>query len=177
MNEFVDIPYFLRLHNRAANTPKAVREDVTRIGSEADQQISSLKMEIAQLKREQKPQSCAAGKGDPPQDCDAPFCGCNPEWTKVMQWLDEAGWKSREEVRKLEADIASRQSWKESAIAKLRDMDRQYVLLMENGRDRIVFLGGDCDPLDMMERGSPVLIALRKFIAESVTQPLGGSES
>lgn len=36
---------------------------------------------------------CAAlTSADPPQDCDAPFCGCNPEWTKTIEALQELGW-------------------------------------------------------------------------------------
>jgi hypothetical protein len=31
----------------------------------------------------------AAGKTDPPQDCDWPFCGCDPHATKVIEALDE----------------------------------------------------------------------------------------
>jgi hypothetical protein len=44
---------------------------------------------------EHKPQRCAATvSSDPPQDCDAPYCGCNPAWTQCIEWLIEAGWKS-----------------------------------------------------------------------------------
>lgn len=30
-----------------------------------------------------------AGKTDPPQDCDWPFCGCDPRATKVIEALQE----------------------------------------------------------------------------------------
>jgi hypothetical protein len=33
----------------------------------------------------------AAGKTDPPQDCDWPFCGCDPHATKVVEALQESG--------------------------------------------------------------------------------------
>ena len=29
---------------------------------------------------------------DPPQDCDAPFCGCNPAWQECIAMLIECGW-------------------------------------------------------------------------------------
>lgn len=39
------------------------------------------------------PQQCAANHAsDPPQDCDAPFCGCNPAWSDCIQMLQECGW-------------------------------------------------------------------------------------
>lgn len=35
---------------------------------------------------------CAATMGfDPPQDCDAPFCGCNPAWHDCIEMLRETG--------------------------------------------------------------------------------------
>jgi hypothetical protein len=47
-----------------------------------------------------KVKRCAATiKTDPPQDCDAPFCGCNPAWAQCIEWLQEMGWKSPDELR------------------------------------------------------------------------------
>lgn len=48
---------------------------------------------------------CQAGKGDPPMDCDAPFCGCNPEWHKVIEALQESGWKSPQEILRMQAGM------------------------------------------------------------------------
>lgn len=39
----------------------------------------------------------------------------------------------------------------------LIDLRRAYVRLMENGRDRIRMLGGECDPVDKMEQADPAL--------------------
>lgn len=39
----------------------------------------------------------------------------------------------------------------------LRNMIGAYVRLMENGRDRIIDLGGQCDPVDVMEAADPWL--------------------
>jgi hypothetical protein len=36
----------------------------------------------------------AAGKVDPPQDCDWPFCGCDEHATKVIEMLVECGWSA-----------------------------------------------------------------------------------
>ena len=36
---------------------------------------------------------------DPPQDCGAPFCGCNPAWTACIEMLLECGWKGPDELR------------------------------------------------------------------------------
>lgn len=46
----------------------------------------------------------------------------------------------------------------------LKDLIRGYVNTIENGRDRIIFLGGDCDPVDVMERGDPYLQEARKAL-------------
>ena len=45
--------------------------------------------------------------------------------------------------------------------AALRGLYRGYINTLENGRDRIIFLGGECDPVDRMEEGDPSLIAAR----------------
>ena len=39
-----------------------------------------------------------------------------------------------------------------------------YVRLMENGRDRIMMLGGDCDSVDFMEANDPLLINIRNVM-------------
>lgn len=41
--------------------------------------------------------------------------------------------------------------------ASLRRFRRAYVSLMETGRDRIISLGGSCDPVDVMEAADPEL--------------------
>lgn len=38
----------------------------------------------------------AAGKTDPPQDCDWPFCGCDERATKVIEALEKCGWRAPE---------------------------------------------------------------------------------
>lgn len=56
----------------------------------------------------------------------------------------------------------------------LRDLIGAYVRLMESGRDRIVSLGGDCDPVDVMERGDPYLAQARAALAASGKPDEGG---
>ena len=52
-----------------------------------------------------RPSRCAAlNSVDPPQDCDAPFCGCNPEWTKCIEALQECGWEDSRSVDALRAE-------------------------------------------------------------------------
>jgi len=57
---------------------------------------------------------------------------------------------------------------KDERIAALEDgmrrLYRGYVNTIESGRDRIVSLGGTCDPVDAMERGDPVLMATRALL-------------
>jgi hypothetical protein len=50
----------------------------------------------------------------------------------------------------------------------LRDLIRSYVCVLENGRDRILMLGGDCDPVDVMERGNPYLNKAKAALAYGV---------
>jgi hypothetical protein len=45
----------------------------------------------------------------------------------------------------------------------LKALDRAYVNLIEAARDRIVSLGGTCDPVDVMERADPALRAARSY--------------
>lgn len=46
------------------------------------------------------PDICRArATADPPQDCDAPFCGCDPAWSYAIELLRESGWLSPEEIR------------------------------------------------------------------------------
>jgi len=52
-------------------------------------------------------------------------------------------------------------------LAELQRMSRAYVSLMEAGRDRIVMLGGDCDPVDKMEGDDPNLRSARAAIAKA----------
>ena len=47
----------------------------------------------------------------------------------------------------------------------LRDLIRAYVNLLEAGKDRIESLGGDCDPVDMMERADPDLCKARNALS------------
>lgn len=52
-------------------------------------------------------------------------------------------------------------------LAELKRLARAYVALLETGRDRIVSLGGSCDPVDVMEAGDPSLISARAAIAKA----------
>ena len=48
------------------------------------------------LREQPKHFSCrvrAAGLTDPPQDCDWPFCGCDPAATRVLNTIEESGMK------------------------------------------------------------------------------------
>ena len=51
--------------------------------------------------------------------------------------------------------------------AALKDLSRAYVNLLASSRERIVSLGGQCDPVDMMERGDPYLRQAREAIDQS----------
>lgn len=55
------------------------------------------------------------------------------------------------------ADESQQPSVNQELLTALKELRRQYVGLMENGRNHILNLGGDCDPVDVMERGDPYL--------------------
>ncbi|MBH5389142.1 hypothetical protein [Bradyrhizobium diversitatis] len=55
---------------------------------------------------------------------------------------------------------------------ELEKLSLAYVNLLEIGRDRIVALGGSCDPVHMMEAGDPSLRRAREALARHA---VGGS--
>lgn len=72
-----------------------------------------------------------------------------------------------------EGDKYGRQIAQDSApdiLAALKDLYLAYVQMLEAGRDRIISLGGDCDPVDVMEDGDRALSRARAAIAQ-VTSP------
>lgn len=52
-------------------------------------------------------------------------------------------------------------------VDELRGLYRAYVRLLESARDRIIDLGGDCDPVDRMEEGDPALCSARAAISKA----------
>lgn len=54
----------------------------------------------------------------------------------------------------------------------LSDLYRAYVNMLEAARDRIIFLGGECDSVELMEAGDPALIAARASLASTDKIPL-----
>jgi|SRR5688572_755764 len=63
--------------------------------------------EVAELREKVKGRRCAATiSTDPPSDCDAPFCGCNPEWHVALDAARESGWLNSSEASKLQAELA-----------------------------------------------------------------------
>jgi hypothetical protein len=49
---------------------------------------------------------------------------------------------------------------------------RGYVNTLEAGRDRIASLGGECDPVDVMEHGDPHLRKAREAITAAESLPV-----
>jgi hypothetical protein len=65
--------------------------------------------------------------------------------------------------------VEKKQQAAESQLAELRgalkDLIHEYVKTLEAGRDRIIFHGGECDPVDVMERSDPALIRAKRTLA------------
>ncbi|GAA0260344.1 hypothetical protein [Rhodanobacter caeni] len=56
-----------------------------------------------------------------------------------------------------------------AAVAELikdhKALYKHYVSTLESARDKIIDLGGDCDPVDRMEQSDPVLAQSRAILA------------
>lgn len=52
-------------------------------------------------------------------------------------------------------------------LAELKRFRLAYVNLLETGYDRIVALGGTCDPVDVMEAGDPAIRRVNEVIAKA----------
>lgn len=71
-----------------------------------------------------------------------------------------------DEIEKEEGCVTeSHEAVREGLLTALERMNLAYVTLMENGRDRIIQLGGECDSIDVMERDDPYLRESRSVIA------------
>jgi hypothetical protein len=55
----------------------------------------------------------------------------------------------------------------------LRDMTKHCVSLLRSGRDSILQAGGECDTVEVMERGDPYLAKARETLAEYDATPAG----
>lgn len=55
----------------------------------------------------------------------------------------------------------------EGMRGELQRLYQGYVNMLELGRDRIIALGGTCDPVDVMEEGDPVLRSARAALGRS----------
>lgn len=52
-------------------------------------------------------------------------------------------------------------------LTALKDLRRAYINLLESGRDRIIAIGGTCDPVDVMEANDPWLREVTQVIAKA----------
>jgi len=74
-----------------------------------------------------KARKCHANMySDPPQDCDAPFCGCDPAWSTAIEMLQECGWESPESLRAMGLE-RTKDGWK-SAQASPKPQIRKACL-------------------------------------------------
>jgi hypothetical protein len=69
--------------------------DVIPDGVDIDADLAVIRQGAQPFAQEERAFTCVvrrAGKTDPPQDCDWPFCGCDEHATKVIATLQECGW-------------------------------------------------------------------------------------
>ena len=98
--------------------------------------------------------------GDVAVYCTNQKCGCTVFRDSAREAFDV--WNRRPT---LDAAIAAAEArGRREGLSELRALYRAYIHLLESGRDRIIGLGGDCDPVDRMEQGDPALIQARAMI-------------
>jgi hypothetical protein len=67
----------------------------------------------------------------------------------------------RAEIEQLRRE---RDAIRNETLEELQSLYRGYVNALESGRDRILFFGGTCDPVDVMEQSDPKLVRARSAI-------------
>ena len=82
-----------------------------------------------------------------------------PEWIAAKEGFFAALKYAREEDKTVRDEL----------VHALRRLDRAYVRLLENGRDRITFLGGQCDSVPVMEAQDIELEAARATLKKVTT--------
>jgi len=98
---------------------------------------------------------------DPPQDCDWPFCGCDPHAEKVIEALQECGWSPPPAV-----EIGPRPAEPEAVKAireRVKDPDPDMVLDVVG-----LYADASCDRaelLDLYDAQSRELAAARAIVA------------
>lgn len=68
------------------------------------------------------------------------------------------------------AQIAALTAERDALRKALADLYRGYVNTLENGRDRIRMLGGECDDVPRMEESDPHLRAARASLNPTTTR-------
>jgi hypothetical protein len=73
--------------------------------SDALADLASLRARVAEMEKERAWKCMADNKRDPPQDCDWPYCGCEPRAQEIVDELhSEHGWLAPSEVAEMERE-------------------------------------------------------------------------
>lgn len=73
---------------------------------------------------------CAATMpSDPPQDCNAPYCDCDPVMALTIQDLRNDGWKTPDEVKQIE---------REATLAKLKEFQQVFTIVQTAAEHKVV---------------------------------------
>jgi len=72
----------------------------------------------------------------------------------------------KEETEELAGEINTLKADKRELVEALGKMNRAYVRLLEDGYERIMYAGGNCDPVDIMEASSPDLRQAKAAVAK-----------
>lgn len=87
-------------------------------------------------------------------------------------WLSQGGGSWKDTISRYDRTPYDAADEIEQLRGALKDLARAYVRLLESGRDRIISLGGDCDPVDVMERGDPYLRKANEAMAKGACKRL-----
>lgn len=100
-----------------------------------------------------------------------------PKYVSNEQWAVDAAILAEAGTVYTDTGLTPRQlmEQRDELLEALKRLRLDYVNLLEDGRDRIIALGGTCDPVDVMEARSPAIRSANAAIA-SATSAKGGAK-
>ena len=104
--------------------------------------IAELEAELAEVKPKWQCKAKSAFSSDPPQECDWPFCGCDPKADDVIESLQECGWASFEEVCETEREHKSELAEAKKDSERLDWLVESGCVVIPSGEGWLAFKAG-----------------------------------
>jgi len=108
---------------------------------------------------------------DPPQDCDAPFCGCNPVWLDALTMAQESGWLTLTDATDLRAQLATARERVRALEVQLEDSEAAIFSGTAALQRQIAFteqLAGEKEQAEARELAVTKLLALHEECDDDV---------